>query len=97
MFLDFHFYDEKLLETVDQQASSVEVGTAAEEKSDEELFQQFMARNPVWDFHSLSKEQYMAKGKKEKLRLIRQYYYEMKNGERLDFYFCCLSSIGSHL
>ena len=97
MFLDFHFYDGKLLEAVDQQAFSMVVGTTAEEQFDEGLFQQFMARNPVWDFHSLSKEQYMAKGKEEKLSLIRQYYYEMKKGERLDFYFCCLSSIGSHL
>ena len=88
---------EKLLEAVDQQASSVVVGIAAEEHFDEGLFQQLMARNPVWDFHSLSKEQYMARGKEEKLSLIRQYYYEVKNGKRLDFYFCCLSSIGSHL
>ena len=42
---------EKLLETVDQQASSVVVGAAAEEQFDEGLFQQFMARNPVWNFH----------------------------------------------
>ena len=88
---------EKLLEVVDQQASLVAVGTAAEEQFDEGLFQQFMAKDPVWDFHLLSKEQYMAKSKEEKLSLIRQYYYEMENGERLDFYFYCLSSIGSHL
>ena len=88
---------EKLLEAVDQQASSVVVGIAPEEHFDEGLFQQLMARNPVWDFHSLSKEQYMAKGKEEKLSLLRQYYYEVKNGKRLDFYFCCLSSISSHL
>ena len=47
---------EKLRETVDHQSSSAVIGAAAEEQFDEGLFQQFMARNPVWDFHSLSKE-----------------------------------------
>ena len=88
---------EKLQETVDQQASVAVVYAEAEEQFDDRQFQQFVARNPVWDFHSLSKEQNMAKGKEEKLSHIGKYYYEMKNGERLDFYFCCLSSIGSYL
>ena len=28
----------------------------------------------------------MAKGNEEKLSLIRRYYYEVKNGERLDIF-----------
>ena len=71
---------EKLLESVDQQASSAVAGTVVEEQFDEGLFQQFMAKNPIWDFHSLTKEQYVAKGRDDKIELMRKYYYEMKNG-----------------
>ena len=87
----------KLLEAVDQQASSAASTAAAEEQLDEALFQQFMSKNPVWDFHSLSKEQYMAKGRDDKLALTRQYYYEMKNGEQRSFLFCCLGNVCSYL
>ena len=64
---------DRLLESVDQQASSAAVNTAVEGKFDERLFQQFMAKNPVWDFHSLTKEQYLAKGRDEKLELMVNY------------------------
>ena len=64
---------DRLLESVDQQASSAAVNTAVEGKFDEGLFQQFMAKNPVWDFHSLTKEQYLAKGRDEKLELMVNY------------------------
>ena len=80
------FMMEKLLEAVDQQASLAVVGAAAVKQFDEGLFQQFMARNHVWNFNSLTKEQYIAKGREDRLVLIRQYYYEMKNGKRLDFF-----------
>ena len=76
---------DKLLEAVAQQASSAASTAASEEQLDEVLFQQFMSKNPVWSFYSLSKEQYMAKGQDDKLALIRQYYYEMKNGEQQYF------------
>ena len=78
---------EKLLETVDQQTSSAVVGAVAEEQLDEGLFHQFMVRNPIWDFHSLSREQYIVKGRGDELALIRQYYYEMKNGGHCFFSF----------
>ena len=46
----------KLLEAVDQQAPLAASTATAEEQVDEVLFQQFISKNPVWDFHSLSKE-----------------------------------------
>ena len=42
------------LEVADQQASSA---TSIVE-FDEKLFQQFMTKNPVWDFHSISRDDY---------------------------------------
>ena len=78
---------EKLLESVDQQASSAVAGAVVEEQFDEGLFQQFMAKIPIWDFHSLTMEQYIAKGRDDKIRLMRKYYYEIKNGEHCLFSF----------
>ena len=75
------------MESVGQQASSAVTGTAVEEHLDEGLFQQFMAKNPIWDFYSLTKEQYVAKGRDDKIELMRKYYYEMKNGEHCLFSF----------
>ena len=72
------------LESVDQQASSAALSTALEKQFDEGLFQKFMAKNPVQDSHSLTKEQYLAKGRDEKLELMKN-YYTMKNGEPLLF------------
>ena len=65
---------EKLLESVDQQASSAVADIAVKEQFDEGLFQQFMAKNPIWDFHSLTKEQYLAKGRDQKLELKKNDY-----------------------
>ena len=48
--------------------------TAVKEQFDEGLFQQFMAKSPIWDFHSLTKEQYLAKGRDQKLELMENYY-----------------------
>ena len=62
---------DRLLESVDQQASSAALNTAVEEQLDEGLFQQFMTKNLVWDFHSLTKEQYLAKGRDKKLELMK--------------------------
>ena len=46
---------DKLLEAADQQASSATTTSVAE--FDENLFQQFMTKNPIWDFHSISREE----------------------------------------
>ena len=85
---------DKLLEPVDQQASSAVVGPAAEEQFDERLFHQFMAKTPIWDFHCLTREQYVAKVRDDKLSLTKKYYYDMKNAELLFFVFC-MRNIGS--
>ena len=76
---------DRLLESTDQQASSTALNTAAKEQFDEGLFQQFMSKSPVQDFHSLTKEQYLVKGRNQKLELMKNYYYIMKNGEPLLF------------
>ena len=47
---------EKLLELADQQPTTSEVTTA--EQINEELFKQFLSKNPVWDFHCISREEY---------------------------------------
>ena len=60
---------DRLLESVNQQASSAALNTAVEEQFYEGLFQQFMVKNPVWDFHSLTKEQHLAKGRDKKIRV----------------------------
>ena len=56
---------DKLLESVDQQASSAAASAAVDEQFGEGLFPQFMAKNSIWDFHSLTKEQYVANGREE--------------------------------
>ena len=37
-----------------------------EDEIDEQLFQQFMLKNPIWNFNSLTREQYLALLNKEK-------------------------------
>ena len=86
---------DKILESANQQASLAVA--AAEEQFDERLFQQFMEKNPIWDFPSLSQEEYVAKGGEEKLLLIKKYYNDMKNGELLFFFFVFfLNNAGSN-
>ena len=72
---------DKLLEVVDKQASSSM--TVAD--FDENLFQQFISKNPVWDFHAISRDDYLRKGKAVKAQLLN-YYNQMKIGEQYIFY-----------
>ena len=69
--LDFRCRMDRLLESVDHQASSAALNTADEEQFDEGLFQEFLVKNPVWDFHSLTKDQYLAKGRDQKFELMK--------------------------
>ena len=63
---------DRLLESVDQQASSATLNTAVEEQLNQGLFQQFTAKNLVWDFHSLmTKDPYLAKGRDQKFELMK--------------------------
>ena len=50
---------DRLFQSIDQQASSAVAVAADKEQFDEGLFQQFTSKNPIWDFHSLTKEQYL--------------------------------------
>ena len=84
---------DRLLETVDQQTSSTVVA-ATEEPSDEEIFQQLMKKNPIWDFHSLTREQQLSKTKDQKINLMNSYDCSMKNGE-IHLYFFLFDSLKS--
>ena len=44
-----------------------------------------MLKNPVWDSHGVSTEDYLAKSKVEREQLILTYYNSMVNGEQLHF------------
>ena len=56
-------------------------------KLDETLFQQFIVKSPIWDFNSISKDEYLYINKEQKEQLILNYYKSMKKGERYIFYF----------
>ena len=58
---------EKPLDMVEQVASS----SAREDEIDKQLFQQFTLKNPIWDFHSLTREQYLALSKEKKVELMK--------------------------
>ena len=53
---------DKLLEVADQQASLSNSASLAAD-FDEDLFQQFMLKNPVWDFNGTSSDDYLRKSK----------------------------------
>ena len=56
---------DKLLESVDKQAF-LAFSVSSLIDFDQNLFQQFMQKNPVWDFHGISGEEYLLKRKAEK-------------------------------
>ena len=49
---------------------------------DENVFQQFMSKNPMWDYHCMTQEEYLQKTKPEMEQLLSTYYVQMKNGEK---------------
>ena len=73
---------DKLFEIADKQASS----SMTIVDFDENLFQQFMSKNPVWDFHAISRDDYLRKSKAVKAQLLLIYYKQMKIGEEYIFY-----------
>ena len=75
---------EKLLEGADKQASLVSTVPLVE--FDEKIFQEFMLKNPVWDFHGVSREEYLHKSKTEKEQLALGYYNSIVNGEQFHYY-----------
>ena len=77
---------DKLLKVADLQASQSYSATSAAD-FDEHLSQQFMLKNPVWDFHCVSRNLQRSKSDKEQ-RLLK-YYNQMKMGEQIHL-FCLL-------
>ena len=67
---------EKFLEMVDQ---TTEVSNT--EQMDENLFQEFLSKNWVWDFHNMTRDEYTTKSNNEKELLVLKYYNEMVNGK----------------
>ena len=59
------FLMDKMLESTDKQAS-LACSVSSLIDFDQNLFQQFMQKNPAWDFHGVSREEYLLKSKAEK-------------------------------
>ena len=73
---------DKLLEVADQQASQSNSATSAAD-FDENLFQEFMIKNPVWDFHCISRDEYLQTSKSDKEKYLLKYYNQMKTGVQI--------------
>ena len=60
---------------------SIVEGTSSEisnvEQIDKNLFKEFLLKNSMWDFHNMSRDEYMNKSASEKEILIIKYYNEM--------------------
>ena len=56
---------------------------------DEKLFLEFMKQITIWDFYSISKEQYLAMSEQEQRLKISDYYSNMKSKGSGEFY--CMS------
>ena len=78
----------KLLEVADLQASQSNSASSAAD-FDENLFQQFMLKNPVWDFRCISSDEYLQRSKADKEQLLLKYYNNMKMGRQMHE-FCLL-------
>ena len=74
------FIMDKLLKVADKQAYNQTSSQNFE--FDENLFQQFMSKNPLWDYHCMAQEEYLQKTKSEKEQLLSTYYIHMKKGEK---------------
>ena len=68
---------EKFLTMVEDTTSS-EISNI--NQMDENLFNEFLQKNSIWDFHNMSRNEYTIKSASEKQILIIKYYNEMKNG-----------------
>ena len=50
---------------------------------DENLFQQFIDKNLVWDFHSMPRDDYLRQSKADKEQLVLNYYNQIKVGKQI--------------
>ena len=57
---------------------------------DENLFKESLQKNSVWDYHSMSRDEYTTKSTSEKEILIIKYYNEMYKDKSLYFIFLCV-------
>ena len=73
---------DKLLKVADLQASQSNSAISAAD-CDENLFQQFMLKNPVLDFHGISRDEYLQTSKSDKEKRLLQYYNNMQKGEQI--------------
>ena len=73
---------DKLLDVADQQASQSNSATSADD-FDQNLFQEFMIKNPVWDFHCISRDEYLQTSKSDKEKYLLKYYNQMKTGVQI--------------
>ena len=71
---------DKLLKVADKQAYNKTSSQNFE--FDENLFQQFMSKNSLWDYHCMTQEEYLQKTKSEKEQLLSSYYNHMENSEK---------------
>ena len=71
---------DKLLQVADKQAYNQTSSQNVE--FDENVFQQFMCKNPLWDYHCITQVEFLQKTKSDKERLLSTYYIHMKNGEK---------------
>ena len=53
------------------------VDSVVEDKIDEKSLAQFMNKILVWDYNSMSKENYLALTRDQKEKIIRDYYSDM--------------------
>ena len=70
------------MENILKLSESSAVATARE--IDSEQFSIFMLRKPIWEFYSLTQDNYISKSNQEKIHLIHSYYKSMMEGK-----ICC--------
>ena len=71
---------DKWLQEAEKQASNQ--SSCQNLEFQEKLFQQFMSKNPLWDFHCITQEEYLQKTKSEKEQLPSSYYVQLKNSKK---------------
>ena len=72
---------DKLLEVADLQASQSNSATSTAD-FDENVYQQFMLKNLVWDFHFISRN-YLQRSKGDKEQRLSKYYNKMQMGKQI--------------
>ena len=72
---------EKLIKT------TMEVDKPQEEEINPALFNNFMKQIAIWDYSSISRNSYLALSYKEREKLIKNYYHDVKNRSSGEFNF----------